>query len=95
MILNLLTVFSLLYLGNASRDIEKKNSELVHEIELLNEQIKINEIEYALYSNYTYLKKLQKIYFNADNLNMFENNRISFFEINNNIEDIYKVGTRQ
>ena len=60
-----------------------------------NISIKINEIEYALYSNYTYLKELQKIYFKADDLNTFENNRISFFEINNNIEDIYKVGTRQ
>ena len=55
MIINLFLVLSLLYLGNDSRNIEKQNSNLAYQIILIKEQIKINEIEYTLYNNYSYL----------------------------------------
>jgi len=93
--LNTLTVLSLLYLGNVSREIEKQNYTLEKKINLINDQISINEIEFSLYNNYEYLKKLHKIYFDFENFETFSNKRLSFSDIQKeNLENIYTVGTR-
>ena len=94
-VLNILAVLSLLYLGNVSRDIEKQNYTLEKKINFINDQISINEIEFSLYTNYEYLKKLHKIYFDFEKFDTFSNRRLSFNDIKkDNLENIYTVGTR-
>ena len=94
-LLNILTVLFLLYLGNFSRDIEKQNYTLEKKINFINDQIGINEIEFSLYNNYEYLKKLHKIYFDNEQSESFSNKRVSFNDIQkNNLENIYTVGTQ-
>ena len=91
--LNLLSVISLLYIGNLSRDIENKNFVLNKKINLIEQQININEIEYNLYNNYEYLKKLHQIYFDSGEFNIFFNNRISFSNLQNkSLQNIHTVG---
>ena len=50
-VLNILTVFFLLYLGNVSKEIEKQNYTLEKKINFFNDQISINEVEFNLYNN--------------------------------------------
>ena len=91
--LNLLSVISLLNIGNLSRDIENKNFVLNKKINLIEHQININEIEYNLYNNYEYLKKLHQIYFDDGEFNIFFNNRISFSNLQNkSLQNIHTVG---
>ena len=45
-----------------------------------NKQLKINEVEFTLHSRPSYLKKLQKIYFDTDNIDLFENTRINLID---------------
>ena len=94
-VLNILTVLFLLYLGNVSREIEKKNYVLETKINFINDQISINEIEFSLYNNYDYLQKLYKIYFDFEQFETFSNTRLSFSDIQKkNLEYIYTVGTQ-
>jgi len=94
-VLNIITVLSLLYLGNISRNIEKQNYTLEKKINFINDQIGINEIEFSLYHNYAYLKKLHKIYFDFKQFETFSNKRLNFNDVQkNNLENIYTVGTR-
>ena len=93
-LLSLLSIIALLYLGNISREIEKNNVTLKEKINFIQDQIDINEIEYSLFINYTYLKKLQKIYFNEENVSPL-NNRISFGDLEKQkFENFHTVGTR-
>ena len=80
--LSLLSVMSLLYLGKVSREMEKDNIVLKEQIDFMQDQININEIEYSLFISYNYLKKLQTIYFDEENVS-FQNNRISFYDLEN------------
>ena len=89
-----LSIISLLYLGNISREIEKNNTTLKEKIIFIQDQIDINEIEYSLFNSYTYLKKLQKIYFNEEDVNLL-NNRISFGDLEKqNFKNFHTVGTK-
>lgn len=91
--LNVSIVISLLYLGNISRDLEKDNLRINNKISLLNDQLKINKIEYQLYTNHNYLKKLHSIYFESTNNRNQLVNTIKLSDIKkNNIENLYKVG---
>ena len=93
-VLNILTVLLLLYLGNISREIEKNNVTLKEKINFIKDQIDINEIEYNLFTNYNYLQKLNKIYFDNTNVNVLKN-RIAFNDFKKqNIENFYTVSTR-
>ena len=89
-----LTVLMLLYVGNINRKIEKKNSLLKEKIEFIQEQVNINEIEYTFYNSYNYLKKLQRIYLEEENIN-FTNQRVSYkyFE-KKNLDIFHTVGTK-
>jgi len=94
-VLNILTVFFLLYLGNVSKEIEKQNYTLEKKINFFNDQISINEVEFNLYHNYEYLKKLGKIYFDFEQFEKLSNNRLTFIDIQkNSLENIYTVGTQ-
>lgn len=93
-ILSFLSTIVLLYLGNVTREIEKNNITLREKINFMQDQININEIEYSLFISYNYLKKLQTIYFDEENVS-FQNNRISFYDLENQkIENFLTVGTR-
>ena len=94
-VLNILAVLSLLYLGNVSRNTEKQNYTLEKKINIINEQIRTNEIEFSLYHNYGYLKKLHKVYFDGEQFESFSNKRLSFVDIQKkNFNNIYTVGTQ-
>ena len=94
-VLNILTVMFLLYLGNISRDIEKQNYTLEKKINFVNDQININEIEFSLYHNYGYLKKLHKVYFDGEQFESFSNKRLSFVDFQKKkFKNIYTVGTQ-
>ena len=92
--LNMFAVISLLYFGNISREIEKKNKELIQEISEYQEQLEINEVEFNLYNNYSYLKQLQNIYFDFETTNSPGNNRISLKDFQNrDLTNVYKVNS--
>jgi len=74
--LNLVSVITLLYFSGISKEIEKENKILEMQILKFNKQLKINEVEFTLHSRPSYLKKLQKIYFDTDNMDSYEFNRL-------------------
>ena len=90
--LNIFAVISLLYFGDISRKIEKKNKQLILEISEYQEQLEINEVEFNLYNNYSYLKQLQNIYFDFETTNSLGHNRISLQDFQNReLTNVYKV----
>ena len=88
-----LTILILLYVGNITGKVEKKNFLLKQRINFIQGQVNVNEIEYTYYNSYNYLKKLQKIYL-EDSDNNFINQRISYsyFE-KKNLDIFHTVGT--
>ena len=90
--LNIFAVISLLYFGDISRKIEKKNKQLILGISEYQEQLEINEVEFNLYNNYSYLKQLQNIYFDFETTNSPGHNRISLQDFQNReLTNVYKV----
>ena len=63
LILNLLLVFSMIFIANNTREIEKNNNKLKIKISKISESLNINKIELATYKNTSYLKKLYELYF--------------------------------
>jgi len=63
MILNLCIAFSMVYVGNKTREIEKENNNLLFQISKVNKDIHINNIELTFHKNINYLNKLYSIYF--------------------------------
>ena len=62
MTLNLLLAFSMIFIANKTREIEKNNYNLSLDIQKINENIKINKIELITHQNTSYLKKLFSLY---------------------------------
>ena len=90
--LNLVSVITLLYFSGISKEIEKENKILEMQILKFNKQLKINEVEFTLHSRPSYLKKLQKIYFDIDNMDSFENTRINLIDFEKkDLRNIYMV----
>ena len=91
---NLVSVITLLYFSGISKKIEKENKILEMQILEFNKQLKINEVEFTLHSRRSYLKKLQKIYFDSDNMDSFENNRIDLKDFKKKeLKHIYMVNS--
>ena len=63
LILNLFLFFSMIYVANNTREIEKNNHNLKIKISKISESLKINKIELATHKNTSYLKKLYELYF--------------------------------
>ena len=61
--LNLLLVFSMIFIANKTREIEKNNNNLKIKISKVTEDVKINKIELAAHQNSSYLKTLYELYF--------------------------------
>ena len=92
--LNIFAVIALIYFGNNSRLIEEENRQLKFEILQYSEQLKINEVEYNLYNNYSYLKKLQKIYTNTEKINLLSGNRIFLKDFENReLKNVYFISS--
>ena len=92
--LNLISVITLLYFSGISKEIEKENKILEMQILKFSKQLKINEVEFTLHSRPSYLKKLQKIYFNTDNMDSFENTRINLIDFEKKeLRNIYMVSS--
>ena len=92
--LNILTVITLLYFSSISQEIEKENKLLEIQISKSNQQLKINEVEFSLHNQRSYLKKLQKIYFDNNNINLHENTRINLKDFENKeLINIYMVSS--
>ena len=92
--LNLISVITLLYYSGISKEIEKENKILEMKILKFNKQLKINEVEFTLHSRPSYLKKLQKIYFDTDNMDSFENTRINLIDFEKKeLKNIYMASS--
>ena len=92
--LNIIAVVTLLYFSSISKKTEKENELLEIQISKFNEQLKINEVEFSLHTNLSYLKKLQKIYFDTDNIDLFENTRIDLKDFKKKeLKHIYMVNS--
>ena len=92
--LNLVSVITLLYFSGISKEIEKENKILEMQILKFSKQLKINEVEFTLHSRPFYLKKLQKIYFDTDNMDSFENTRINLIDFEKKeLRNIYMVSS--
>ena len=90
--LNLVSVITLLYFSSIAKEIEKENKILEMQILKFNKQLKINEVEFTLHSRPSYLKKLQKIYFDIENTKSFENTRIDLIDFEKkDLRNIYMV----
>ena len=66
--INLIIVFLTIFLGNLTRKLELSNNKKLENIEKLEEQLKVNKIEYSFYNNADYLKKLHGIYFSYEEI---------------------------
>ena len=94
LVLNIVSVITLLYFSGISKEIGKKNKILEMQILKFNEQLKINEVEFTLHNRPSYLKKLQKIYFDTDNIDSFENTRINLIDFEKKeLRNIYMVSS--
>ena len=93
-IINLLAIAFLLYFGNLTRLIEEQNDKLSKKITLLENQLKINEVEYTMHNNYSYLKKLKNIYFESEDKIFSNNNRLTLKDFKNKgLQNVYKVSS--
>ncbi len=92
--LNLVSVITLLYFSSISKKIEKENEILKMQISKFNKHLKISEVEFTLHSRPSYLKKLQTIYFDSDNMDSFENTRINLIDFEKKeLRNIYMVSS--
>ena len=92
--INLVSVVTLLYFSSIAKEIEKENKILEMQILEFNKQLKINEVEFALHNQRSYLKKLQKIYFDTDDIDSFENTRINLIDFEKKeLRNIYMVSS--
>ncbi len=90
--INLVSVVTLLYFSSIAKEIEKENKILEMQILEFNKQLKINEVEFALHNQRSYLKKLQKIYFDTEDIDSFENTRINLIDFEKKeLSNIYMV----
>jgi len=92
MTINILIAFILIYIGHQTRNLEISNLSLKHKIDQKEQAININQIEFTLYNDNNYLKKLFSIY--ETDLEKTElSNIISLSEFSNfEKKEIFKVG---
>ena len=93
-VLNIFAVINLLYFGANSRLIEKENKQLQFEISKYYEQLKINEVEFNLHNKFSYLEKLQNIYFDVKHTNLPDHKPISLDDfVNRESKNVYRVSS--
>ena len=62
MFINIIISFFVIFLGHQTRRLEIVNNETMNKIYSVNQEIKINQMEFALHNDNQYLKKLYSIY---------------------------------
>ena len=62
MFINIIIAFFVIFLGHQTRRLEIVNNETMNKIYSVNQEIKINQMEFALHNDNQYLKKLYSIY---------------------------------
>ena len=92
--LNLLLVFSMIFIANKTREIEKNNNNLKIEISKITEDIKINKIEFTAHLNTSYLDKLYSLYFFNPKKNIISN-IISYGQLPNQDHNIKLANTNK
>ena len=88
LLLNFFLVFSMIFIANKTRELEKNNNNLKLNILKIKEDLKINEIELITHKNSSYLKKLYSLYF-SDSIKLDTPNIVSmdqFLKNNQNIK---------
>ncbi len=73
LLINLFLVFSMIFVANNSRELEKDNIKLNKKINKISQDIKINKIELTAHQNTSYLNKLYSLYFFAPNPDIIPN----------------------
>ena len=73
LLLNLFLVFSMIYIANKTREIEKENHNIKIKISKITEDVKINKIELITHQNESFLKKLHNLYYNQSEDNNISN----------------------
>tara|TARA_Y100000768_G_C23912477_1_gene650637 strand:- start:801 stop:1115 length:315 start_codon:yes stop_codon:yes gene_type:complete len=63
LLLNLFLVFSMIFIANKTREIEKENNNINIKISKISEDLKINKIELLTHQNTSYLSNLYSLYF--------------------------------
>ena len=89
MFLNLFIAFSMVFVANKTREIEKKNNHIKYQILKIQDDLKINLIELTAHKNSDYLKKMYSLYF-LNNNNEREPNLFTLKHFQNN-KDFYKL----
>ena len=84
--INLIIVFLTIFLGNLTRKLELSNNKKLENIAKLEEQLKVNKIDYSFYNNVDYLKKLHGIYFSHEEISL-EKKIVDIKNISNTQED--------
>ena len=93
-LLNIFTAVTLVYFGKISRGIEKVNDKAKFEIIKLRNQLNINELEYSIHNDYSYLIKLKKIYLVNDEIDNELSSIVSLTDFKDKeIINIYKVSS--
>ena len=82
LLINLIIVFSAIFLGNLTRKLEINNNLIEKKIQKEKDQLKVNKIEYSYYNNPNYLKKLHDIYFSYEEEDL-QNKIVNFSNISN------------
>ena len=92
MTINILFALVLIYVGHQTRNLEISNLSLKHKIDEKEHTININQIEFSLYNDNNYLKKLFSIY-QADLEKKELSNIVSLSEFSNfEKKEIFKIG---
>ena len=84
--INLIIVFLSIFVGNLTRKLELTNHQLKQDIQKYKKQLTINKIEFSLYNNSDYLKKLHSLYFSFEEKDL-EKKIVSFSNISKNKND--------
>ena len=92
MVINILIAFVLIYVGHQTRNLEISNLSLKNKIDEKEHAININQIEFSLHNDNSYLKKLYSIY-ETDLEKKKISNIISLNEfLNFEKKDIFNIG---
>ena len=94
LIISLITILMSVYYSKLTRPIEIKITSMQLQIDDLQDELKINELEYAAHLNPEYLERLEKIYFFNKYSKNLDFNIIGIKEFNiKNINRVIKISS--
>ena len=85
--LNIFLIFSMIFIANKTREIEKHNNNFLVDIENIKENIKINKIELTAHQNSSYLNNLYSLYFS----DIKKNKTPNIFSLNQILDQENKI----